>query len=344
MPDNPSQSFAPIPVRRVALTEAGVSPRQLLRASRRWRRTSRGLYLPAGADPDSARQRVVSSAARLPAEGAVGEWASGLLHGLRFCDGLDRDGRTRLDVPLYIGRRAHIRAVDGTRVSRDPLPAGDVDRVDGIRCTIPLRSCLDAMRKADSLTEAVVVGDLWLASGHVAADDLRNYVDQHAGWRGIAQARRALGHLDAMSRGPWETRMRMIWVHDAGLPQPLVNPPVFSLDGTLLGYPDLLDAEAATVFEYDGDGHRRPRQHADDNRREERFEDHQLVVGRVTKMDLPRRHDVARRMRRARARGLRRDRSRDRWTLKAPPQWREGSARDAVLDLLEEMDRTWRSP
>jgi hypothetical protein len=197
------------------------------------------------------------------------------------------------------------------------------------------------MRKAWSLTEAVVVGDLWLAADLVGPAQLRAFVDLHVGWRGVRQVRRAVPLLDGMSRGPWETRMRMIWVLEAGLPRPLVNPPVFDLRGLLLGYPDLLDAEAATVFEYDGDEHRRVVQHAQDNRREELFEGHELVVGRVTKVDMPHPADVARRMTSARARGLRRDRSRDGWTLTTPPGWCAGSGRDAVRELLEEMDRDW---
>ena len=287
---------------------------------------------------------MVSGAERLPPGGAVGEWASALAHGVRYCDGLASNGRAPLDVPLYTGVDRHIRAVPGTRVSRDPLPETDVVTVNGIPCTTPLRSCFDGMRKASSLTEAVVVGDLWLASELVTRAEFTAYADAHARWRGLPQVRRALPLLDGQARGPWETRLRMVWVLDAQLPAPLVNPPVFDASGSLLGYPDLLDPEAATAFEYDGDGHREIGQHTQDNRREETFEHHGLVVGRVTRLDMRSRSEVARRMRRTRARGLRRDPAQDRWTLTPPPQWYPGGPRDAVLGMLEEMDRHWQIP
>jgi hypothetical protein len=41
-----------------------------------------------------------------------------------------------------------------------------------------------------------------------------------------------------------ESRLRVLWVVEAGLPPPLVNVPVFTLSGLLIGIPDLIDAEA----------------------------------------------------------------------------------------------------
>ena len=55
--------------------------------------------------------------------------------------------------------------------------------------------------------------------------------------------------------------MRLVWVMDAGLPTPLCNEPVFSLDGQLLGYPDLFDPEAGSVGEYDGADHKDGKRH-----------------------------------------------------------------------------------
>jgi hypothetical protein len=61
----------------------------------------------------------------------------------------------------------------------------------------------------------------------------------------------------------------MFYLLRARLPQPLVNQPVFDLDGNFLGTPDLLDPEAGLVTEFDGIGHREREQHRDDNIREE---------------------------------------------------------------------------
>ena len=99
--------------------------------------------------------------------------------------------------------------------------------------------------------------------------------------------------------------MRLVWMLDAGLPRPLVNRPIFDLDGRLLGYPDNLDEEAGCVLEYDSDDHRDLEHHTADNDREEPFEDHGLVVCRVTRLNLRQpRHTLAQRMQLARARGL----------------------------------------
>ncbi|MDP9442837.1 MAG: hypothetical protein M3P83_00185 [Actinomycetota bacterium] len=295
-------------------------------------------------DVDAAPQRILTQAARLPAGGAVGGWASALLHEVAWVDGLAEDGRTPLAVPLYVGRRGRIRASEGATVSREPLPADDVTRRRGLPCTTPLRSCFDEMRTAADLTEAVVCGDRWLASRLVEQEELVQYVDAHTGWRGVPQARAALPLLDGMSRGPWETRLRMVWVLVAGLPPPRCNPPVFDLQGRLLGYPDLLDEEAGTVGEYDGAGHREAAQHSDDNWREEEFEDHNLVVVRVTRIDLRDTALLARRLARRRARGLSRDRRLDRWTLDVPPSWGGLGADDELNALLEEQDRLWTAP
>lgn len=102
-----------------------------------------------------------------------------------------------------------------------------------------------------------------------------------------------------------------------------MNPPIFSCDGQLLGFPDILDDEAGTVLEYDGDEHREIGQHTADNVREELFEDHGLIVCRVGRLDMgPRREQTLHRLMRARARGLARNRSIDRWTVDPPAGWR----------------------
>ena len=128
----------------------------------------------------------------------------------------------------------------------------------------------------------------------------------------------------------------MVWMLTAGLPRPLCNPPVFDLDGTLLGFPDLLDPEAGAVGEFDGKGHRELAQHGADNARKECLEDHGLVVTRAVSLKFADRPGLAERMRRARARGMQRDRRRDRWTLEAPPGW---GGVDAVHELDARLDR-----
>jgi len=84
------------------------------------------------------------------------------------------------------------------------------------------------------------------------------------------------------------------------------------------------------ALEYDGatwrsdraHGHRNRDQHREDNAREERLERAGLVVVRVEKRDLTHhRTRLGERILSAYADGLRRDRSRDRWTLDEPDDW-----------------------
>ena len=46
--------------------------------------------------------------------------------------------------------------------------------------------------------------------------------------------------------------MRGIWVTRAGLPTPLCNVPVFTLDGRHVGTPDLIDPSSGLVGQYNG--------------------------------------------------------------------------------------------
>src|SRR3712207_878710 len=107
---------------------------------------------------------------------------------------------------------------------------------------------------------------------------------------------------DEDSASPQETRLRLVWLLDARLPRPLVNQPVFSLDGVLLGYPDLLDKEAGLVVEYDGEDHRASTRHSHDVDREAGFREHGLEVTRVTGGDFRRTDALVQRLHRARRR------------------------------------------
>ncbi len=176
-----------------------------------------------------------------------------------------------------------------------------------------MRTAFDLARTGP-LESAVVALDALARAKVVRLEDVAGYVDAHRGWKGAARARRAVALADPRTRSCAETRLRLLWVLDAGLPAPLVNRPVLHIDGYVLGEVDLLDAHAGLVGEYDGAGHREPVQHAADNNREEWLEDAGLVVVRVTAIDLAsHRSRSIGRLRAGHARGLRRDRSRDRW-------------------------------
>lgn len=306
-------------VRPVAVSEAaehGVTPDRLRGPS--WRRASHGLYVPAPA-VHTPEQRIVEAAALLPDGGAIGGWASAYWRGVRLLDGGGTGQGCLQPVLLLLGARGRIRPRPLVELSRERLEPDEVEELRGVRRTIDVRTAFDGARLARHLYDAVVFLDMMLTAGVVDVPALQEYWAAHSGWRGVAQARRALSLARQGSRSPPETHLRLMWEVEAKLPRLLVNPPVFDLLGSLLGYPDALDTEAATVLEYDGDDHRQVQQHFADNLREEWFEEHGLLVARVGRLDMGRqRSQTIERLMRTRARGLARDRSRDRWTLQPP--------------------------
>ncbi|HET7173573.1 MAG TPA: hypothetical protein VFI30_04775 [Nocardioidaceae bacterium] len=292
--------------------------RHALRRGDRWRRSSRGLYVPAQLDASPA-QRIVEAAAMLPGYGAIGGWGAAYWRGVRMLDGLSAGGTRAEPVLLCLGPEGKIRPRSGIRISREILPGQELEEVRGLTCTSPLRTAFDGARLARRLDAAVVFLDMMLASGVVAVSELVGYVACRPGWKGVPLARRAVSLANPATKSPGESRLRLLWMFEARLPRPLVNPPVFSrATGQLIGIPDVLDLESATVGEYDGDDHRDLDNHTADNIREERLEEYGFTVVRITRLDLRDPAATARRIRRARARGLRRDRGRDRWTLRPP--------------------------
>ena len=274
-------------VRPVPVDPTGTAgPTRGQAAGPHWRRTSPGLYVPAGTPCDVPEQRILEQSARLPDGGAVTGWAACRLAGAGLIDGLAADRRTRLPVPLALGQHGRIRGDDRVVCLYDALGPAEVTVRYGIRTTRVLRAAFDAVRLAGDDREAVVVLDMMAAARLISLQQMREYVVLRAGSPGVAAARRALAWASEHSRSPNESRLRLVWYLDAGLPVVRVNCPVHDRRGRLLGIADLLDEEAGLVVEFDGADHRRAGRHTDDVRREDGFRRHGLEVARVTGLDL----------------------------------------------------------
>jgi hypothetical protein len=316
------------PVAAAELGRRGVSHHQL--AGRRWRQTSRGFHRPAAPVEVTPTSRILDVAATLPAGAMIAGWAAAFALGVDHLDGFDDFSLRPIPVPVILPPGLHRRrGRDARYVQRwseaaTPQPL-DVVEIGGVRISGPVRTAFDLARSAANLTEAVVAIDAMLGAAVVGQRTLAAASAGFRGTRGVRQARRALELACPGVLSPWESRLRMFHVLDLLLPTPLVNRPVFDANGRLLGVPDLLDEEAGLVIEYDGGrwrsltraaGHRDEAQHREDNVREELFERAGLVVVRCDKHDLTRqRPRLAARLRAARADGLARDRSRDRWSV-----------------------------
>lgn len=178
--------------------------------------------------------------------------------------------------------------------------------------------------------------DMAAAARIMSISRMQTYVASKAGWVGVEQVRRALELADEDSRSPQETRARLIWVLDAGLPRPLVNRPVFDRSERLLGIADLLDPEAGFVCEYDGDDHRAAKRHSSDVDREARLRRVLIEVTRATGLDIREPAKLAQRLLDARGRARFLPAERRPWTLTPPDDYELELPLDMELDLRGE--------
>lgn len=243
---------------------------------------------------------------RLPADGAVGGWAALRLAGGGFFDGLGPDGSTPRPVPLVVSAGRNLRGAPAVVVVRERLEPGEVEIRHGVRCVTPMRAAFDEARRAPSLREAVVVIDMAASAGIITLAGLEAFVAGRSGWRNASQVRAALPLASDRSRSPAESRMRLIWVLDAGYPVPLCNWPIADREGRRLGRPDLLCEPLAVVGEFDGAGHRDADEQRVDVAKEGDYRNVGLESFRVVGKDLDdvalvvsRMHDAVRRAREA---------------------------------------------
>ncbi len=313
------------PAKAGTLVAHGVT-RRVLRG-RRWERTTYGFYLRPNARPSTPTQRIAEAAALLPTGGVIGGWAAAYAQGTDRLDGLNSFTMQPEPVTIYLPPGQHRRSTPRVRYRQDSIPADDVTVRAGIPVLAAGPAALDLACRAPDLTEAVVALDAMLQAKSVDHATLADGLERLAGRRGVRQARRGVELSRCGVQSTWESRLRMFWVLDLGLPSPLVNPPVYNEREEFLGEPDLLDVEAGLALEYDGVswraeralGHRDEEQHREDNVREESLERTGLIVARTGKRDLTRyRSQLGRRLLSARADGLSRDRRRDRWFVTEP--------------------------
>lgn len=272
---------------------------------------------------------------RLPGHGAVTGWASCRLARAAFFDGLERDGVTRQPVPLLVPPESKLRSLPGTAVSREPIDPAELINLYGVPTVTVVRGLFDEMRRVDDPREAVVAMDMAAAAELVSLAEMRTYLAARSRWRRASRVRWVLWLASELSLSPGETRMRLIWVLDAGLSFPLVNQYVWDDQGRLLGMADIFDPVAGVFGEYDGATHRAAGRHTSDVRREDKVRRAGLEYFTVTGLDLHDREAVAERMLSTRKRALSSDR-RSGWTLEPPPGW---WTTDTAADRLARRDR-----
>ncbi|HEX4811181.1 MAG TPA: hypothetical protein VFV66_00310 [Nonomuraea sp.] len=313
-PDLPPALLA-VPRRTRDLQAAGVTRYRI--AGHLWTPVFRGVHAWCELDPAATMPRIMAAAALLPPGAALGGWAALHLLGVRDLDGrAGPGGRRLLAVPICLGPVGRMRPRPGILLDRSRLRDEDVTLARGVPVTTAVRSCVDIMCR-DGVEEGVVAGDAAARFRVALPSDIRAYVDSLGGRRGVPAARTAAALLDGRAASCTESRLRVVWVLEAGLPVPRVNVEVVDDAGFLLGEADLFDPWAAMVAEYDGKDHRDLARATSDNIREELFERANVVVVRATALDLwPRRAQLVRRLQTGHRDGLARDRRRDRWRVR----------------------------
>lgn len=284
--------------------------------------------MPAEADETIVEQRILEQGSRIATSGAVTGWAALRWRGASFFDGVDAAG-ARLPIPLVVGDY-RLRGDSRVVISRAQLAPTERTMTGGIWCTTVQRALFDEMRLAAGVRAAVVAMDMAAAARLISVELMTRYVMQRSAWTGVGMVRAALGLSSDHSRSPQETRMRLVWVLDAGLPPPLCNVLVFDSSGHLLGIPDLFDPVAGLVGEYNGADHRELDRRRSDNAREERFRTVGLEYFELVEGDLRQRPLVVRRMHQTRARARFAAPEDRRWTLTPPPWWQP---REEPLDI-----------
>jgi hypothetical protein len=281
-----------------------------------WRRSGVGWWVPSWSNPEAPEQRVLEAGTRLGDYGAVTGWAALCWARGRWFRGLAADG-SRMPVCLAT---TTVRAWEDVVICKEKLRPADWSVVDGLPVTTPVRSVTFEMRYARSVREAVVWFEMAAYDDLVSIAELEEYLPYLTAWTGVQRVRDALLLVEENSWSPQETRLRLVWVLDAGLPVPLCNRPVFDLEGHHLGTPDLLDVEAAVVVQYDGPVHDDPDRRGADRAQDLRYLEAGLGVVRVTKEDMVDRHGLAVRLEEARAEGLAHPAPRG-WTVEPPAWW-----------------------
>src|SRR5260370_33111117 len=185
-------------------------------------------------------------AKRLPSGAAFSGRTAFLLHGL------DMEQCVPIEVPMPEPAGCRRRA--GAVVSRTRIGRDEIVRRRGLSTTSALRTVV-GLGGRDPLTEGVVVADLFLHEGLVSVDDLRCYVAEHPGTKGVARLRRVVDLAEPKAESAMESRLRMLLVL-ARLPRPEVQVSVHDEEGRVLARPDLLYRRQRLAIELDGGNHR----------------------------------------------------------------------------------------
>jgi hypothetical protein len=223
-----------------------------------WRNVFRDVWVHDDV-PDSRALRFAAVRLVLPDGAFVCGLTAAWLYGI---DVQDR----RQDLIWYGSRTGRkLRTRPGCLCREITVCDADLQLVDGVYVTIPVRTVFDCGRWL-SLIEGVVVADALLHAGLVTPAQLARYAQSHRRLRGVRQIDVIVELADPKSESPMETRVRLLLVL-AGLPPPTAQLIIRDRAGRIVARADLGYEAARLLVEYDGALHWEQRR-ADDRRRD----------------------------------------------------------------------------
>jgi hypothetical protein len=212
-----------------------------------------------GLDPNAVRDRCLGYQPRMPPGQAFSHLTAAQLYGIPLPPWLEAS--KTLHVTVNEARQpARVRGVVGHTLEgvevRFRWHAGFVV-TDPVSTWCQLASVLshyDLVAAGDYLVSGRLLDDGIREPALTTVEALRGGIARHAGRRGVRKMRAAIERVRTGVDSRPETWLRLILVDD-GLPEPVVNQPVFDEHGTRLGKPDLAYHWARMVFDYEGEGH-----------------------------------------------------------------------------------------
>lgn len=209
------------------------------------RREFRDVYVDARV-PDSRNGRLRAIALVNPPGAIASSETAAWLHGINVFTPANRHELQ----PSFVVEHSTSRVERSGAIGRQAIiTAEDVDFIDGLYVTTPLRTVSDLLRRMYR-PYALAAADAYAHASLIDPDEVIEYVAKRKGYRGIIQARSLAMLIEPRTQSPGESwqRLRML---DAGFPPPEPQFEVvddmgrsFFLD---LPYPELLIAT-----EFDG--------------------------------------------------------------------------------------------
>ncbi|WGY00582.1 MULTISPECIES: hypothetical protein [unclassified Nocardioides] len=309
----------------------------------RWRRTpGAGLFVPSDVPADDEFQRIVEAVAGAPEGSGATGWAALHWQRARWFTGRTARGDP-LPVPLAIGDTVHLAPRAGVQLHRDWLFDGDIVHVDGLPITRAERSICTAALRATSLEDTLRIICMAMADDLASLSEIRSYAARIKGRPHTRRLNEAIDLSDENIWSPQEVTLLTRWRQQRPGRSPRCNPPIFDGLGNHLFTPDLLDAEAGVVGQYDGVIHERTQVRRRDLDVEELCRDLGLEVVTMLSRDLRDLRSFDRRLAAAYERAARRCREHPHraWTLDQPWWWTDTSTVAARRALDDEDRRIW---